>query len=130
MIQSSEDLQGYLTRLERQFERLDDATYVLPAGRSRTLVALMLAPPVLVIRAEIGTVPAAPEPSLALFRKLLELNQSSLLYAAYGLEQERIVLSAQLLLASLDLSELEATLADVDLALTEHVSMLQDIVKS
>jgi hypothetical protein len=130
MIKSSEDLERYLTRLERQFERLDEATYVLPSGPSRALVALRLEPPVLVIRAEIGGVPSAPEPSRVLFRKLLELNQSSLLYAAYGLEKEQIVLSAALPLESLDVNELEGALADVDMALSEHVSSLHEIVKS
>jgi hypothetical protein len=130
MIQSSEDLESYLARLERPFERVDEGTYVVPMGPSRVLVALRIQAPVLVIRAEIGRVPAAPAASQALFRRLLELNQSSLLYAAYGLEQDRIVLSAALTLESVDLNELEATLADVDLALSGHVSTLHEMVRS
>lgn len=130
MIQSSEDLESYLTRLERPFERVDEGTYVVPMGPSRALVAVRIQSPVLVVRAEIGRVPTAPAASQALFRRLLELNQSSLLYAAYGLEQEQIVLSAALTLESVDLNELEATLADVDLALSEHVSTLHEMVRS
>ena len=130
MIQSSEDLEGYLARLERPFERLGAGTYVLTMGQGQPLVALRLEPPVLLVNVEIGAVPAGAEASRALFKKLLELNASSLMHAAYGLERERIVLSAALSLETLDLSELEAALADVELALSEHVPALHDMGKA
>ncbi|HWA74274.1 MAG TPA: CesT family type III secretion system chaperone [Polyangiaceae bacterium] len=129
MIQSSEDLEGYLTRLERPFERLSEGTYVLTMGQGQPLVALRLEPPVLLVNVEIGAVPAGAEASRALFQKLLELNASSLMHAAYGLERGRIVLSAALSLETLDLSELEAALADVELALSEHVPALHELGK-
>lgn len=129
MIQSSEDLEGYLARLERPFERLGEGTYVLTMGQGQPLVALRLESPVLLVNVEIGAVPAGAEPSRALFRKLLELNASSLMHAAYGLERERIVLSAALSLETLDLSELEAALADVELALSEHIPALHELGK-
>jgi hypothetical protein len=127
MIQSDADLEAYLTRLERPFERLGNGTYVIVAGARRPLVALKLAPPVLVVRAEIGDVPSDAAVQQRIFRKLLELNASALLHAAYGLEAERIVLSSALELASADLNEMEAALADVDLALAEHVPVLHEI---
>ena len=44
-------------------------------------------------------------------------------------ELARIVLSAALSLETLDLSELEAALADVELALSEHVPALHELGK-
>jgi len=129
MIQSSEDLEGYLARLERPFERLGEGTYVLTMGQGQPLVALRLEPPVLLVNVEIGGVPTGTEASRELFKKLLELNANALMHAAYGLERERVVLSAALSLETLDLSELEAALADVELALSEHVPALHDIGK-
>jgi hypothetical protein len=123
-------LEGYLARLERPFERVATGTYVLTMGPGQPLVALRLEPPVLLVNVEIGGVPAGAEASRALFKKLLELNASSLMHAAYGLERERIVLSAGLSLETLDLSELEAALADVELALSEHVPALHDMGKA
>lgn len=93
------------------------------------MVALRLEPPVLVVRVEIGRAPSSPEASLSLFRKLLELNATSMVHSAFGLEGDRIVLSAALELASLDLNELEAVLSDIDLALAEHVPTLHEMVK-
>ncbi|HLV68246.1 MAG TPA: CesT family type III secretion system chaperone [Polyangiaceae bacterium] len=129
MIQAEGDLEGFLTRLERRFERLEDGTYVVSVGPGRPLVALKLAPPVLVVRVEIGNAPADPERSRALFRRLLELNAVELLHAAYGLEGDRIVLGAALELATADPGELEAVLGDVDLALAEQVPVLHELVR-
>jgi hypothetical protein len=127
MLQTNEDLEATLTRLERPFERLEDGTYIVTMGAGKPLLAVRLAPPVLVLRVAIGYAPAeAP----GLFRRLLELNASALLHAAFGLEGERIVLAAALELESVDLNEIEAVLADIDLALAEHVPSLHELVKS
>ncbi|HET9960449.1 MAG TPA: CesT family type III secretion system chaperone [Polyangiaceae bacterium] len=128
MIQSSEDLTAYLTRLERRFERLENGTFVLTMGANRPLVALRLEPPLLVVRVEMGRAPAEAESSQPLFKRLLELNVSSLLHAAYGLQNGNVVLSAALPLESLDLAELEGVLADVDLAVAEHVPALSELL--
>src|SRR5262245_52874673 len=120
MIQSADDLEGYLNRLERRSERLPDGTVLLPLGPNQPLAALRLAPPVLVVQVAIGKVPGGPpERAAPLFRKLLELNSESLLHAAYGLERDTIVLSAALELANLDLNELDAVLSDLDVAVAE-----------
>ena len=129
MIQSGEDLEGYLLRLERRFERAEDGTYLISMGADRPLVAFRVAAPVLVAQVEIG--PAPDEGAgAALFRKLLVLNATALVHAAYGIEGNRIVLSAALELKNLDLNELEAVLADLDMALANQVPGLREIGKA
>jgi CesT_Tir_1 len=125
MIATNEDLETFLARLERAPQRLDDSTFAISMGAGRPRVAVRLAPPVLVVQVAIGPAPKAPERSGPLFRKLLELNAQRLLHAAYGLEKDTIVLSAALELANLDLNELEAVLADVDVALADQVPELR-----
>lgn len=127
MIQSNEDLEGYLLRLERRFERAEDGTYLLSMGADRPLVALRVAAPVLVAQVEIGPAPEEDRAAAALFRKLLVLNATALVHAAYGLEGSTIVLAAALELKSLDLNELEAVLADLDMALANQVPTLRDL---
>ena len=126
MIQTGEDLEGYLLRLERRFERAEDGTYLVSMGADRPLVALLVAPPLLVAQVEIGVVPVDDAAAAPLFRKLLVLNATALVHAAYGIEGERIVLSAALALQNLDLNELEAVLADLDMALTTQVPTLRE----
>jgi hypothetical protein len=82
-----------------------------------------------VLQVKIGDVPqidASVEATL--FRRLLELNAHDLVHAAYGLEGDAIMLSAALEADTLDLNELEATLADIGMALAEHVGQLREIV--
>lgn len=128
MVQTNEDLEAYLHRLERQFEQTEDGTYLVKMGAGRPLLAMRLAPPVLVLRAEIGLSGEAAARS-DLYRRLLELNASALLHAAYGLEGDRIVLAAALELLGTDSNVLSAVLSDIDLALTEHVPSLHELVR-
>ncbi|MEO6601599.1 MAG: CesT family type III secretion system chaperone [Polyangiaceae bacterium] len=127
MIQSNEDLEGYLSRLERRFERAEDGTYLLSMGADRPLVALRVAAPVLVAQVDIGPAPKDDATAAPLFRKLLVLNATALVHAAYGIEGSSIVLSAALELKNLDLNELEAVLADLDMALANQVPMLREL---
>ena len=127
MIQSNEDLEGYLLRLERRFERAEDGTYLLSMGADRPLVALRVAAPVLVAQVDIGQAPVDNATAAPLFRKLLVLNATALVHAAYGIEGSTIVLSAALELKNLDLNELEAVLADLDMALANQVPTLREL---
>jgi hypothetical protein len=130
MIQSSQDLEGYLHRLERRFERAEGGTYLVSMGADRPLVALRMAAPVLVAQVDIGPAPIEDTGGAALFRKLLVLNATALVHAAYGIEGDTIVLSAALELRNLDLNELEAVLADLDMALANQVPMLRELSSS
>ena len=130
MVKTNEDLEGYLNRLDRHFERLEDGTYLLSVPGSQVPVAARLAPPVLVMQVEIGPAPQDdPGTEARIFRQLLELNARDLFHAAYGIEGSSILLSAALELDNLDLNELEATLADVGLALSTHVPALREMVQ-
>ena len=130
MPKTHEDLEGYLTKLERRFERADDGTYLVAGAPNQPPIAVRLAPPVVVVRAEIGSAPQGDVPLEArLFRKLLELNASEMLHASYAIDGASIVLGSALELDNLDLNELEAVLADVDMAISEHVPALHELVQ-
>ena len=131
MVKSNEDLEGYFNKLDRRFEVLEDGTFLVAASSKQTPVAVRLLPPVVVLQVKIGDAPkddAAVE--VKLFRRLLELNAHDLVHAAYGLEGDAIMLSAALEADTLDLNELEATLADIGMALAEHVSQLRELAAS
>jgi len=130
MIRTSEDLELQLGRLERRYERLADGTFVLSIGASQPPVALRLDPPVLLVQVSVGSAPSDVSRAAPIYKKLLELNAGSLVHTAYGLEGDLIVLSSSLQLDNLDLNELEAVLADIDVALGEHVPLLRSMVQS
>jgi len=128
MIRQIEDLEAELNRLDRKFERFGD-TVLVSMGPGRPPIAMRVATPVLVMHVVIGSLVrrGAPE-QVKLFRRLLELNASTLLHSSFGLEGDSIVLAAALELESVDPNEIEAALADMDMALAEHVPALRELV--
>jgi hypothetical protein len=129
MARTGEDLEGYLIKLERRFEKLDDGTYLIAMASRQPPLAMRVVPPLVVMQIDIGRVPEQdPARCSALYRRLLELNAQDLMHAAYGLTGERITLTSALELDNLDLNELEAVLADMSLALSEHVPALRQLV--
>ncbi len=70
----------------------------------------------------------APKPDREkLFQHLLKLNATALVHSAYGLDGERIVLAAALELENLDYNELDAILAEVDLALVQQLPEIRKL---
>lgn len=129
MIRHSEDLEAQLDRLERKYERLGDGTVLVSVGPGRPPIAMRVAPPVLVMQVTVGKLVKQDAAHQApLFRKLLELNATALLHASFGLEGDAIVLAAALELETVDPSEVEAALSDMDMALAEHVPTLRELV--
>jgi hypothetical protein len=134
MASSLEDIEGYLQKLERRYEKLEDGTLLVSMGQGQSPVALLVVPPVVVLQVGITDVPLAKSDVEAavnapLFRKLLELNANDLVHPAYGLENDRVVLASALDLDNLGLSELEAVLADMEMALANHVPVLRGMVR-
>jgi hypothetical protein len=129
MARTGEDLEGYLTKLERRFERLEDGTYLIAMARDQPPLALRVVPPLVFMQIDVGRVPEQdPARCSALYKRLLELNARDLMHAAYGLTENRITLTSALELDNLDLNEIEAVLADMSLALSEHVPALKQLV--
>ncbi|NUO52278.1 MAG: hypothetical protein HOV80_25775 [Polyangiaceae bacterium] len=133
MSRSAEDVENYLLKLGRTYERAPgwtpaNGTFLLRAG-SGTLVAVSVSPPIATVHVEIGPTPQDEKHRLRLFTKLLQLNATDLMYASYGIEDGKVSLSAALLLDSLDANELEAALADIDVALARHTADLVDAAR-
>ena len=126
MPRTSEDVENFLLELDRRFEN-DNGTYLVSVGEEKPPIAIRVVPPIVAVRVAIGPVPADADHQLKLFRRLLEYNATDLMHAAYGIDNETIVLSSALPLDNLDLNELDATLSDVDLALTRHVPRLHEL---
>jgi hypothetical protein len=125
------DVEAYLEKLGRHHDPVEgeSGTFLVRSSGSMPAIALRVDPPLVLMRAAIGNAPADHAAGAALFRKLLELNAKELVHSSYGLEDDRIVLSSALELANLDFNELEATLDEIDLALTQQVPELMQLSK-
>ncbi len=127
MARTERDIEAYLLALGKPHEKVQEGTYLIQIGAGAPPVALRITGQVVVLRLLVGQPPPEGPAQAALFRRLLELNASELMYSAYGLEDGRIVLGAALELDNLDLNELEAVLADIDLAIARHVPKLREL---
>ena len=126
MPRTDEDLEAFLVRLGRHFEPAGEATWLLSAGADAPPIVARVAPPVVLLRLDVGPLPEPPAEA-RVYRRLLELNATDLLHASYGVDGGRVVLSASLELDNLDLNELEASLADIDLALAGQIEGIRKL---
>jgi len=128
---AASDVEAYLRRLDRTYEKFGTDTFVVVLGPSQPPAVVKLSPPVLVARVDVADAPQQkPELEAKLFRRLLELNATELVYVAFGIDSGRIVLDAALELTTLDLNELDAVLAGLDLAIAQQVAPLRELVKA
>lgn len=126
MPRTVEDVENYILQSGRRYEA-KGSTFVLASGPDEPPIAVRVAPPIVAVNAAIGEVPGDDPLRLKVFQRLLELNATDLMHAAYGIEDGKIVLSAALVLETLDPNELSATLADIDMALLRHTKELHEL---
>jgi hypothetical protein len=127
---AASDVEAYLRRLDRAFEKVSEDTFVVGLGPGQPPAVMKLSGPVLVAQVDVAEAPSKnPSLEARLFRRLLELNATDLMYVAFGIENDRIVIDAALELSTLDMNELDGVLANLDLAIAEHVPHLREIVK-
>lgn len=128
MARTREDIERDLEARGRPFQVLDDDTIIVPLVAGQAPAMVRVEPPVVVVQVNIGEVSFTGDTkAVAFYRKLLELNATSLMHAAYGLDEGRVVLSSALALDNLDSNELEAVLADLGLALVEQLPQLRQM---
>jgi hypothetical protein len=126
MPRSLEDVESYLLALGRSYET-SGGTLVLAPSPGQPPIAIRVQAPIVEVMLSIGAPPESDARKLPLFQRLLELNATDLAHAAYALEDGQIVLVASLSLENLDRNELEAVLADMDMALLRHVASLREL---
>lgn len=131
MTKTREDVEQILESRERPFKTLEDGTIMVSLVPGQAPAMLRVEPPVVLAQVNIGEVTFENDAAaVAFYRRLLELNVTGLLHAAYGIEAGHVVLSSALELENLDSNELEAVLADLALALVEHIPALRQMVSA
>jgi hypothetical protein len=121
-MRTEKDVEAYLLRLNRRFRALEEqpGTYLVEMGEKAPPLVLRVETPLVVVRVHVGDVDGkGGAEEGALYRRLLELNAKTLIHAAYGLDEARVVLSGALELENLDFNELQATLDEIDMALAQ-----------
>jgi hypothetical protein len=84
-------------------------------------------PPVVTFRVKLMEAPAEAA-RFVLYQRLLELNATSMVAGAYGLEDDAIVIVDTLQSENLDPNEFQASIDAITLAVREHYQELKSLV--
>jgi hypothetical protein len=125
-MRGKEDIEGFLERLDSGTAEVREAEpgIWLVRTTSGAEVIVHLAPPVVILRVTVMSLPADQVRQARLCRDLLGYNARDLVHGAYGLEGERVVLVDTLELEDLDFNQFEASFDSLTLALATHLGAL------
>jgi hypothetical protein len=116
-------IETYLSDLNIQYEAIDPSTYkLIDTGKGLVNVFVVYDDPIVLFRTTVMAIPTQHREEL--FEQLLRLNAADMLHGAYGLEGVDVVLLDTQEYPSMDITEFEASLDAIGLALTEHYPIL------
>ncbi len=121
-----EDVESYLLRAGLDHEEISEGMWLVRAGAPDAGIVIHLSPPLLVFRMKVMDLPGDEQRCAGLFRRLLELNATDLVHAAYALEEGDVILSESLEVENLDFNEFQATLDSFQMALAQHLEPLAE----
>jgi hypothetical protein len=121
-----EDVVNFLNRMEIEFEEVSDGMWLAYTDDDQggTPLVISHAPPLLVFRLKVLDVPREGEKCSQLYRRLLQANASELVHAAYGLEEDDVILTDSLQLENLDFNEFQATVDSFHMAMATQLDTL------
>jgi hypothetical protein len=118
-----EDVERYMLSSELTFEEVEQGMWIAHSEDGPSVV-IHHSPPVLVFRVKVMDAPRDASKCSDLYRSLLRLNAGELVHAAYGLEEDDIVLTETLELENLDQNEFQAVVDSIQMAMASHLEQL------
>ena len=119
-----DDVESYLLRAGLDHEEISEGMWL--AGSGGAGVVVHYSPPVVVFRLKVMEIGGDEQRNAALYRRLLELNATDLIHAAYGLEEGDVILTESLEVENLDFNEFQATIDSFQMALASHMDALAE----
>ena len=123
-------IENYLIESKFPFEKVDDGFWLIHDESDHIdNIVVYYSSPVVTFRVKLLDVPELDdETRLELFQKLLELNATSMVAGAYGLEDESVVAVDSLQAENLDFNEFQASIDSMALAIREHYRPLRRLI--
>lgn len=121
-----EDVESYLLRTGLDHSEISDGMWLVTPNGDGAGIVVHYSPPLVVFRLKVMDLPGDEARCAGLYRRLLELNATDLVHAAYALEQGDVILTESLEAENLDFNELQATLDSFQMALASHLDALSD----
>src|SRR3954462_9725877 len=119
-----EDVESYLLRLGLDHKEIEEGMWLGEANSDGSTIVVHFSPPLVVFRLKVMDLPADEQRCAGLYRRLLQLNATDLVHAAYALEEGDVILTESLEAENLDFNELQATIDSFQMAMASHFDEL------
>lgn len=124
MAMTDEQIEAYMIEAELPFEQVGDGLWLIHDETDYIdNIVLIHNEPVITFRVKLMEAPS--DNRLKLFTRLLELNATSMVAGAFGLEDEAVVIVDTLQSENLDYNEFQAAIDAIALAIREHYEELR-----
>lgn len=122
-----DDIESFMLDSGYQFERLgDEIWHVSDEDNGVDNIVVFFSGNVINVQVRLFRLPDTP--SKTLLRRLLELNATSVIHGAFGIENNHVVLIGALELDHLDQNELQSMIDSISLAISENYDELKTLI--
>jgi hypothetical protein len=115
-----DDIEHYLIQIGYTYESVEVHMWII---RNTANIVVTLEPPLVLFRMKLMEIPNKRREDF--FKLLLEINASSMIHGAYGIEDNNVVLIDTLQAENLDYNEFQATLDALMLSSTQDYQKLK-----
>lgn len=121
-----DDLESYLIRMDMEWEEVEEGMFIVRGQDGGIPVVVHHTDPVLLLRLKVMDLPEG-DGFEVFYKTLLEFNATDIVHGAYGIEENELILSDTLELATLDFEELQASVESLQYAVSSHVSQIREM---
>lgn len=119
-----EKIESFLMDMDLSYKELEEHTWIIDEEEEGIgNIIIRYEDPVILFRVKVLNLP--PVNKEEFYKKILELNATDMLYGAYGLEGDNIVIINTLAAENLDFNEFQSTIESISMALMEHMEILK-----
>ncbi len=127
-MRTKEDVEQYLVNLDTDYETVGDGLYrLIDDVQDVEDIFVHVSEPLVIFSVRLMKVPTKNVEAFC--RKLLELNATSLVAGAYGIDGDDVMITDTLQLENLDYNEFAASIESLAMAITEHYPMLKQMAE-
>lgn len=124
MDNTTEKLETYLIQMDAKYETVGDGMWVVEDGGIK--VAVKVEGNIVFFRINLFPLPSSNRETL--YKKLLELNTTSMILGAYGIEDSKVVIIDSLTTENIDFNEFQASIESISLAAIDHFKELKALL--
>lgn len=127
---TNDQIEAYLIETELPFERVKDGFWLIhDQSDAVENIVIVHTPPMITFRVKLIDIPEGANRE-ELFARLLQLNATTMVAGAYGLEDNAVVIVDSLQSENLDYNEFQASIDAIAFAVSDHYAELSALIAS